>query len=507
MFFFKSEPLGSKKKVAPLIRRIDVLKEGNSLNKNRPLLWGFSQSISQLGLTADMPAYLYRKGYAFNQMNFAGLLVGSLRLVYILVFVSGDYTLSTLLLNALPVLGCLLMMVFMYLHFYKTTVLFSFLLFPSLLYIMGWATHDRGLLPYFIPYFIFPFFFLNSKRKILLAFLISAGFFAASFFEGFFYSSPLPVPRNNTLELISLAGSLALTFISLYSIKFQVWLYEKKIKENKQLLRAMNINLNQQKEKLFESNATKDKLFSIISHDLRIPIQGLTLLLTNHGRPGEDLSYLAENLPMVKDELKTTNELLDNLLKWSRLQMSEEKLYFEEIDVQSLFGKVQKSMEGRALAKGIAVDVSFSPVTLRADRSVLEIVLRNLLANAIKFTGKGGAIMITGAQYKDEYKIEVEDNGVGITPESLQRILEKEFYSSLGTCKEKGTGMGLVICRDLMEKCKGGLQIESSTDTGTKVSISFPNANACDYSVKADFPKDFPVKDFPMEESNLSMVI
>jgi signal transduction histidine kinase len=381
-------------------------------------------------------------------MNFMGLLAALIRVAYILGFSSHHYSAATILVNTLPVTGSIAMMLLMRARAQRTTVFFSFLVFPCLLFAIGMTTHDRGIIMFFIPYFIYPFFFLNNIKKILLAFFLSFFFFAASI-AIFLHNAGQIITHDLELEALSVIEAISLIFITLLSIKTQVWHYEQKIKEQKGILQQMNIDILSQKEKLQQSNHTKDKLFSIISHDLRIPIQRLLLLLSNTGEPGKGQQYIIDNLPLVRDELNTTT---------------------------ALSAKVKRSLGQRAVDKGIFIGIADTDcLPLYADKSILEVVLRNLVANSIKFTNKGGSVQIRGYQKRESYVIQVKDNRTGIDTGSLAKIRSKEFYTCPGTKSEKGTGMGLLICRELIEQCNGTLTIASIPGKGTTISISLPN--------------------------------
>jgi len=427
-----------------------------------------------------MPAYQYRRGYAYNQMNFTGLCLASSRLLFIF-FTSRPYTSWDIFVNSLPVIFCLLMGAWMAFRVYSMTKLFSFILYPILLFYISVEVHDRGVIAYFIPYMIYPFFFLHNPKKIVITFAVAAICFGASFTVEVFQLFNFRHVHNPPLELISFFGSLVLVFISLYAIKFQVWMYEKTImKQSSELgvrnasIRRQNAVMALQKEKLEESNRTKAKLFSIISHDLRVPIRGIQLLFSSGANTKEALLKLEENLPELRAELKKTASLFENLLNWAKIQMQETVILEEPVHLQELVLHITELLHSKACRKGVSIDVAVSSEPLYSDRNILEIVLRNLLSNAIKFSGQGASIFVRGQKKDGQYLLEVEDQGVGIDAISLQKIQSKSFHTSPGTKNEKGTGLGLIICTDLIEKCGGSLTISSEREKGTVVRIVLP---------------------------------
>ncbi len=207
------------------------------------------------------------------------------------------------------------------------------------------------MIAYFVPYLIYPFFFLHNRRKIFIAFSVAAICFASSFTVEVLHIFNQQHVHNPPLEIISVFGSLILTFISLYAIKRQVWIYEKKILKQAAELEIRNSSIRKQhecisiqKEKLEESNRTKDKLFSIISHDLRLPIQGLQLLFSSGVNTKESLIKLQENLPELKAELKKTAILFENLLDWAKIQMRETVIEENPVNLQELVLQVTEHL-------------------------------------------------------------------------------------------------------------------------------------------------------------------
>jgi len=144
------------------------------------------------------------------------------------------------------------------------------------------------------------------------------------------------------------------------------------------------------------------------------------------------------------------------------------------VHLQELVLHITELLHSKACRKGVCIDVAVSSGPLYSDKNILEIVLRNLLSNAIKFSGQGALIFVRGRRVEDQYVLEVEDQGVGIDMASLQMIERKSFHTSQGTKNEKGTGLGLIICTDLVEKCGGALAISSEKGKGTTVRIVLP---------------------------------
>lgn len=433
------------------------------------------KKLLTLGLNDQMPLYLYTQGYVFNVLNATGLLLSVFRFLYIAFISPFNYPFLFVAGNLLPVLLCVLMMLLIYKKQYVATVYFSFFAVPLTLLFLGIYSHDRGLFLYLVPYTIYPFFFLNSKRKIIVTFtVISLLFIAGMAIEVYGYKPITSSSHDFGLELISFSGALILTFISLYSIKFQVWKYQEKIRLQKELLKNQKTEIEQQNQKLQELNHTKDKLFSIIGHDLKTPIQGIYLLLQAEDDDEEAINQLKAVLPELKAELKRTSELFENLLIWAKTQIRDARISTSSINISELASAVTYSLEAKASEKSIKFQNEISSTFINADKNILEIVLRNLLSNAIKFSEQDDTISIKGRKKEGYFEISIVDNGIGMNADVLQKIQNKTFFTSAGTKNEKGTGLGLIICKDLIEKCRGDFHIESEEGKGTSISILLP---------------------------------
>jgi len=229
---------------------------------------------------------------------------------------------------------------------------------------------------------------------------------------------------------------------------------------------------------LKESNAAKDKFFSILAHDLRSPFQGFLGL-------SEVISTDIDNLTkkeikhlslVLNTSLKKQFELLTDLLYWSRLKV---KGYVLNSEVVFLSGEVNKILESFTLAasqKNISVKVKIDEdLIVYADSGMLQTVLRNLVSNSIKFTNQNGYIEISAVNKRKYAEITVSDNGIGIQENNLQKIFRLDIrFSTEGTENETGTGLGLMLCKEIIDKHSGSIRIESEPNKGTKIIFTLP---------------------------------
>lgn len=235
--------------------------------------------------------------------------------------------------------------------------------------------------------------------------------------------------------------------------------------------------LKREKE-LQELNSTKDKLFSIIAHDLRSPfnnILGFSELLIE--KVNDDTFTESEKyLNIIFSSANNTLVLLDNLLNWAKSQtgtisFNPVKLVFTNIIMEVL--KIEKPI---AKAKNISLN-SFAAdeIEVYADENMLKIILRNLISNAIKFTKQGGEIRVFAISIKDWVEITISDNGIGMKEEKLKELFNVSTNSStIGTANEKGSGLGLMLCKEFIEKHQGEIWVESEEGQGSDFKFKLP---------------------------------
>ncbi|SHM22861.1 tetratricopeptide repeat-containing sensor histidine kinase [Hymenobacter psychrotolerans] len=244
------------------------------------------------------------------------------------------------------------------------------------------------------------------------------------------------------------------------------------------LLQRKNRAISRQKEELGRLNRTKDTLFSIISHDLRSPLSSLYSmfsLLALGTLPPERMALHTERL---KRTLDVTLRLLDNLLNWSAAQMQSDKISPERVHMPVLTEEALALLLGDAERKSILFLTELpDSCIVCADVNMVRLVLRNLVANAIKFTPEGGTITIAAKPVQGQWEISVADTGLGIRPEDFPKIFgEGGHHSTLGTANEKGTGLGLRLCKDFVERNGGRITFESSLNKGTTFRFTLPAA-------------------------------
>jgi PAS domain S-box-containing protein len=230
--------------------------------------------------------------------------------------------------------------------------------------------------------------------------------------------------------------------------------------------------------KLVELNATKDKFFSIIAHDLKNPFNSI-LGFSEHivEKVNEkDYEKIGEFADIVRQSSNRAMDLLMNLMEWAQSQSGRMEYKPEYFEINTIVNEAILLMKGNAEQKSIIMTNKLSSgIQVNADKAMLSTVLRNLISNAIKFTQPNGKITVTSVVKQNELTISVIDTGVGISKERINKLFKiSESYSTKGTQKENGTGLGLILCKEFIEKNNGKIWAESIVGTGTTFYFSLP---------------------------------
>jgi signal transduction histidine kinase len=233
-------------------------------------------------------------------------------------------------------------------------------------------------------------------------------------------------------------------------------------------------------EELKELNATKDKFFSIISHDLKNPFSGLIgisdILISDI--QNKQYENLEEYAMLVKESSTQGYKLLTNLLEWARLQTNTISVKIAPISLEAVVDQAKTTIQPKALHKKIQIQCQCERnYMVMADDNMLNTVMRNLLSNAIKFTPEGGSITISGKTEEDRIILSVKDTGVGIREQDIPKLFRIDTnFSTKGTNRESGTGLGLILCKEFIEKMNGEIWLKSEVGKGTEFFISLPLA-------------------------------
>jgi signal transduction histidine kinase len=229
---------------------------------------------------------------------------------------------------------------------------------------------------------------------------------------------------------------------------------------------------------LRELNVSKDKFFSIIAHDLKNPfssIIGISEILKEEIRSG-DTATMEKYAGMLNTSAVQTYRLLENLLEWANSQRGKISFTPEQINLSQLFNEEFNALNEMATAKNIELKSFIADnMTILADKNMLKTILRNLISNAIKFTNKNGKVEVNAIVDDRNLEISVSDNGTGMTKETMAKLFRLDAnLSTRGTANEKGTGLGLFLCKEFVEKHGGKISVESESGKGSIFRFTIP---------------------------------
>ena len=234
----------------------------------------------------------------------------------------------------------------------------------------------------------------------------------------------------------------------------------------------------QQNEELKRTISNRDKMYSVIAHDLRSPMASIRMVLNlvvqtvSPEAIGPEMYYLIDK---ANKETEETHDLLDNLLKWTKSQTGRLKVAYQDFEVMDVVTGVYGIFTMIAETKKIALTMEENAPGLKvhADKDMLNTVVRNFLSNAIKFTPEGSAIEIVVDKKEDFAKISIRDHGVGIAPDRIEGLFHKG-ETTYGTNNEEGSGLGLQLCKDFAQKNGGDVMVESVLGEGSTFSVLVP---------------------------------
>ncbi|MBT3991056.1 MAG: hybrid sensor histidine kinase/response regulator [Rhodospirillaceae bacterium] len=233
--------------------------------------------------------------------------------------------------------------------------------------------------------------------------------------------------------------------------------------------------VSESREQLEQLNQEKDKFFSIIAHDLKSPftsLLGLTQIMAN-GAGMMDAEALANSAEMVNSSAKNVYRLLENLLEWARLQMDQVPFEPKKVALSELVAESMAPLEAVAAEKEISVSAAVGDLEAICDRAMIDTVIRNFINNAIKFTDHGGSVKISAETEDERVRLRVDDSGVGMDVAQIENLFNiGSGNSTKGTKGEKGTGLGLLLCKDFIDMHEGKIDVQSKIGKGSTFSFT-----------------------------------
>lgn len=291
------------------------------------------------------------------------------------------------------------------------------------------------------------------------------------YFETFY----APIINNDKIDGV-IGVSLDITRRKKAEKEIQKYLAE--MEESKRKLEEYSKELEESEQSLIDLNTRKDKFFSIISHDLRSPFNsliGLSDFMVSEFKT-LDSEELHEGLKSVNRNARNIFALLENLLEWAKIQMGRQEIDLKEVNLLALALNVIEVFKLSIQNKNLQLDITIDEdVHVFVDENMLNTAIRNIISNSVKFTPEKGKITLSNSSDKDYCELIISDSGIGIEKEQLDNLFEIDSLKSTPGLKgEKGSGLGLVLTKDLVEANGGTLSISSEINKGTTFRIKFP---------------------------------
>jgi PAS domain S-box-containing protein len=243
--------------------------------------------------------------------------------------------------------------------------------------------------------------------------------------------------------------------------------------------KSAEIKIKESEKKLLKANAMKDRFFSIIAHDLKNPFNSIVGFanLLNEAYDNFTDKQRKEFIQNICDVSENTYKLLQNLLEWSQTQTDNIEFNPRRIDIGKIIDEIISLLKSGLNSKNINVTIKVpSDTTVYADENMVKVIIRNLLTNAIKFSHENGSIFISSRPEKDHILFSIRDEGIGISKENLDMIfrIDKHFKTK-GTNNEQGSGLGLILCKEFVEKNHGSIFVESTKGEGSNFLFTLPS--------------------------------
>jgi signal transduction histidine kinase len=427
----------------------------------------------------------------FNQLNFYGIATGFI-VPIISMFALKHLPPLAWYAAASPVAIGIIVLWLNYERYYEFARMVYFSFYPVITCMVYLGRADVGIELFFILYGIMSVFFLQQRINIIVSLSLSMICYLIAAVVPHDYYFRL-ASANYGLFVANHLLAIGFIFYALYLVKKENTDYQHSLIIKGRELHRRNLEiewqateiaekaalLEQQTLELTELNQVKNKLFSVIAHDLKTPMYALRNVFLSMQHAKMPAKEIKEMLPSIVNEMNYTTSLMENLLQWAKTQMKSASVQPEVIDIKMMTLEAMQILQLQANNKKIYLESRIDfPVYCYADREMVNLVLRNLLSNAIKFTPQNGKVMVGVSDKASFVEIFVQDNGIGMRSEDMHQLFGDLYYTTKGTASENGTGLGLKLCKDFLEKNGGEISVKSSPGEGSIFSFTLPRYNS-----------------------------
>jgi signal transduction histidine kinase len=351
-------------------------------------------------------------------------------------------------------------------RFYASIIIPFFLMVTAIL----WGA-EVGIEHYIIFTSIITIFIHDGPKTVIILFLTNMLFFFSAKVSFFFFEPFLSHPFGRTVYYLNSGAAFLLIFIFLYNNK-------KRIEELIEHIKSSNIKLLKSERELKRANSAKDKFFSIVAHDLKNPFSilfSLSHLLADKYYTLDD-AYKHTIAAAIKNSIASCYELIENLLLWSKSYSEKTKRIKTRVSLSAIIDKAVRLLKPLAESKHIRLETFYSaePVVLN-DENALLTVLRNLILNAVKFSPPHETVIIKLKKENNQIIVSVTDRGSGISKADQVLLFKIDAdVSKINPTADKGSGIGLILSKELIESCGGDIRVESAPRKGSTFSIILP---------------------------------
>ncbi|HEY6062026.1 MAG TPA: HAMP domain-containing sensor histidine kinase, partial [Chitinophagaceae bacterium] len=409
----------------------------------------------------------------FNLLNFFQFVTGMM-IPIVGLFHADKIPFTGWLMASLPALVSLVVLLLNSYRKQQLAVLAYFIFYPLCIcfsYVNGLSL---GVELSFILYGILSVFFIQDIGYMIfsISFSMVSYFVVSILLKAYVYKLE---DINFSVYLINEILAIIYIFYGLYLIKKENANYNAALQQTNLEMQEQSRQLQSQTAELNQLNCFKNKLFSIISHDLKAPLYGLCNLFDTMEKQNMPAREIKGLIPDIRNDLYYARGLMENLLHWAKSQMQADHVKLQEMDIRDCIDEVLHVLHLQAKTKNIHIEnKTRGPLYVWADRDMINLVLRNLISNAIKYTMPGDHISVNAAELATVAEIYVQDTGGGMTAAEIDKINSQEFYTTNGTTQEQGTGLGLMLCKEFLLKNGSNLHIESEPGIGSTFSFTLP---------------------------------
>ena len=447
------------------------------------------RSIKNIGLNNKLTEQDSRRLTIFNLFNFFGILT-SIIIIISGLFFKGYLPVIAWVLAFAPIFVSLVALICNYYKVYQFSLIWYFIMCPIITTLVYAGGIDLGIELFFVLYAVQAIFILQRLKTVIITICFSISFYLLIFilhpeYKFLLHEMSLPFYFFNRLL------SIFFIFVGLFLIKKESSGYKQQMEAINIALLAKNESiehhqfaldekaalLEAQKEQLTILDSLKNRLFSIISHDLKTPIYSLRNLFKNvqqYNLSGDEIKIL---VPDIVNDLDYTTSLMENLLLWAKSQMQGNTINPQLLDIAGMVKETQHLLRLQAESKQVYINAKIdNSIYIYADKDMIDLVLRNLISNAIKFTPHEGKVFVGASVKNDRVEVFVKDTGIGISSENINNIFSNNYFTTNGTSHEIGTGIGLMLCKEFLTQNGGDICVISELGKGSIFTFTLPKA-------------------------------